>query len=324
MKLKKPDNVIDLKKDLAFKIYFKENNSLLKSLLQNFLPLPEGSQIEEVEVQDSELTPPFYQPEEKKFVLDLKVRISRKEGTVETVNVEMQSTGQDYFTNRLLAYTSRLYTSQINQGQKYDQLYPVYSLAFCAENVKEFNSITDEYYHVCTLRREDSDPARQVTFSRGMQFVVVELKKFAKEKASELVDLRDSWCYILKEAPSISEEEFKTIGKKGEEMGNAVKKLWNLSEDEKIQEYMEAIEKQRRDQWARESYVRREGREEGEKKGREEGEKKGREEGEKKGREEGERKKQKEVALQMLAKGLDISTVCECTGLSEEEVRALR
>ena len=99
-------------------------------------------------------------------------------------------------------------------------------------------------------------------------------------------------------------------------MGNAVKKLWNLSEDEKIQEYMEAIEKQRRDQWARESYVRREGREEGEKKGREEGEKKG--------REEGERKKQKEVALQMLAKGLDISTICECTGLSEEEVRAMQ
>ena len=28
-------------------------------------------------------------------------------------------------------------------------------------------------------------------------------------------------------------------------MGDAVKKLWNLSEDEKIQEYMEAIEKQR-------------------------------------------------------------------------------
>ena len=75
-------------------------------------------------------------------------------------------------------------------------------------------------------------------------------------------------------------------------MGDAVKKLWNLSEDEKIQEYMEAIEKQRRDQWARESYVRREGRE--------------------------------EVALQMLAENANIPMICRYTGLTEAEVKALK
>ena len=292
----KPANVIDLKKDIAFKIYFKENNSLLKSLLQNFLPLPKGSQIEEVQVQDGELIPPFYQPEEKKFVLDLKVRISRKEGTVETVNVEMQTDFQEYLSQRLLAYASRLYTSQIKSGQEYDQLYPVYSLAFCAENVKEFDSITDEYYHVCTLRREDKNPERQVVFSRGIQFVVVELKKFAKQKACELVDLREYWCYLLKKSPHISAEEFEAIKDRGKEMGNAVKKLWNLSEDEKIQEYMEAIEKQRRDQWDRENYARKQGL--------------------KKGRE--------EVALQMLADNADIRMICRYTGLSEKEVKALQ
>ena len=301
----KPANVIDLKKDYAFKLFFKRDKAALTSLLEHFLPLPEGSQIEHVDVLDSELNPLALKPEEKAFVLDLRVKIRREEGaTAETVNVEMQSIGQDYFTNRLLAYASRLYLGQLKPKQEYDQLYPVYSLAFCANNVKEFDSIADEYYHVCTLRREDSDPARQVLFSRGMQFVVVELKKFAKEKASELVDLRDSWCYILKEAPSISEEEFKTIRKKGEEMGDAVEKLWNLSEEEQIQEYMEAIEKQRRDQWARESYARREGREEGEKKGREE--------------------RSKEVALQMLAEGMAIPIICKCTGLNQEAVKALQ
>ena len=53
---------------------------------------------------------------------------------------------------------------------------------------------------------------------------------------------------------------------------------------------------------------REEGREEGEKKGRE----KGREEGEKKGREESKAK----IALNMLAKGVQITTICEVVGLS--------
>ena len=36
----KPPQVIDLKKDLAFKLYFKEDAGALISLLQHFLPLP--------------------------------------------------------------------------------------------------------------------------------------------------------------------------------------------------------------------------------------------------------------------------------------------
>ena len=320
MNLVKPAKIIDLKKDLAFKIYFKGSKTVLKSLLQHFLPLPEGDQIEDVEVLDSEANPLALKPEEKNFVLDLKVRICRKEGITETVNVEMQSSAYTHFTDRLLAYASRLYTGQIEEGQDYDQLYPVYSLSFCAENLKEFASITNEYYHLCTIRREDSDPSRQPLLSRGMQFVVVELKKFSKTTAEELVDFRENWCYLLKKGPHISGAEFDTICEKGEEMGNAVKRLWNLSEDDYIREQMEAIEKQRRDQVARENDARAEGMEKGMEKGRVEGMEKGME----KGRVEGMEKGRVEVARQMLGKGLDISTICECTGLTEDEVKALK
>ena len=304
MNIVKPHNVLDLKKDYAFKLYFKRDEGALISLLEHFLPLPKGSRIEDVEILDSELEPLVLNPEGKRFVLDLRVKIRRKEGAkllaTETVNVEMQSTGQNYFTERLLAYASRLYLGQIKPNQKYDRLYPVYSLAFCSENLKEFASITDEYYHLCTIRREDSVPSRQSLFSKGIQFVVVELKKFSKTTAKELVDFRENWCYILKNGPHISESEFETIRSKGKKMGDAVKRLWNLSEEERVQMYMEDIENQRRDQWAREDYARDRGREEGLKKGRE------------------------EVARQMIAKGMDISTICECTGLSEKEVKALK
>ena len=304
MNIVKPHKIIDLKKDLAFKLYFKGNEAVLKSLLQHFLPLPPGSKIAHVEVLDSEANTPSLQPAEKDFVLDLKVKIIRQEGATETVNVEMQSSFQDHFTDRLLAYASRLYTGQIKPGQKYGQLYPVYSLAFSGDRVKEFDSIADEYYHVCTIRREDSDPSRRPLFSKGMQFVVVELNKFSKTTVEELVDFRENWCYLLKNGPHISGPEFATISNKGEEMGDAVKRLWNLSEDEYIQEQMEAIEKQRMDQLDREDYA----------------EKKGREEGEKKGREE----RNREVARQMLAEGENIAKICRYTGLTEKEVDALK
>ena len=162
-------------------------------------------------------------PPGKTFVLDLKAKIRRKvDGRLldaETVNVEIQSSFEEYFTDRLLAYASRLYTAQIERGDDYDRLYPVYSLAFCAENVKEFNSLPDEYYHLCSIRREDTVPSRQPIFSRGIRFVVVELAKFAKQRPGELVDLRDAWCYLLKEAPHMSGAEFEAICGKGKEMG---------------------------------------------------------------------------------------------------------
>jgi predicted transposase/invertase (TIGR01784 family) len=47
-------------------------------------------------------------------------------------------------------------------------------------------------------------------------------------------------------------------------------------------------------------------------------------EGEAKGKAEGEAKKARETAIAMLAKGFDPELIADCTGLSVEEVNALR
>ena len=311
MQNKIPENIIDLTRDNAFKVYFKgqggESPPVLTSLLQHFLPLTEGSVVESVEILDGEANT----PNEKNSILDIKANIRRWENgkllPAETVNVEMQSSGQRYFTNRLLHYASRLYNAQIKRGQEYNKLYPVYSLAFSKDNLPEFTPITDEHYHVCRIRREDSERSRQALFSNGLQFVVVELNKFTVP-VEKIVDIRDAWCYLLKQCTHMSEQEFGNISAKGEEMKEAVERLWVLSEDECIQEQLEAEEKQRRDQWAREEYAKEEGIEEGIEKGRKEGMEKSRQ----------------EIALQMLQKGMDIPTICECTSLTEEEIQALQ
>ncbi len=67
-------------------------------------------------------------------------------------------------------------------------------------------------------------------------------------------------------------------------------------------------------------YARESGREEG----REEGHKEGKEEGRKEGREEGAKQKSFDIAQRMLEKGIDIETISELTGLTEEEVSRLK
>ena len=128
-------------------------------------------------------------------------------------------------------------------------------------------------------------------------------------------------------------------------MTEAIKHLWKLSEDEMLQEYMEAVDKKKRDARAERNFLMGEafekgekkgekrgerrgiekGRKEGEKKGREEGEKKGREKGRVEGREEGEkkgeRKREREIAQRLLGLGMDTLSISQATGLSQEEIR---
>ena len=68
--------------------------------------------------------------------------------------------------------------------------------------------------------------------------------------------------------------------------------------------YEEALFKEKADRLSREDYVRKEGRQEGMQQGRQD--------------------RDREVVLNMLQKGLDISLISEVTGLSPEEIKKLR
>ena len=124
---------------------------------------------------DSEQTSP---EQTKGQHLDLKVSFKRGGSDAkEIVDVEVQTTNQEGFSNRLLAYAARAYSKQLKRGKKYTELSPVYSLLFTTENMPEFKGVC-EYYHHSAIQRVK--PPHSI-FSTGMQFVVVELKKFTKK-----------------------------------------------------------------------------------------------------------------------------------------------
>ena len=313
--LKTGTKFVNLTFDAAFKRYFKKTPDLLKSLLKYFLPLPKSYTIQSVEILDSES---MINPPGKNFVLDIKVRLKREKQKkskeevtkeeIETVNVEMQTTNHKKFTDRILAYNARLYANQLQSGQDYDKLQTVYSLVFITENLQEFKYLANEYYHTCSMRRDDSPHS---CLSQGMQIVIVELAKFHK-KLNKLFDLRDAWCYLLKKSKDMDKEESVKLSQKGEDMKNAVKSLWDLSQSEHEREYLESMEKQRRDREAVLKYK------------VEEGEKRGEKRGIVIGIEEGKKEKIQEVALKMLEKKMKVREISELTGLSKKQIEKLQ
>ena len=107
-------------------------------------------------------------------------------------------------------------------------------------------------------------------------------------------------------------------------MAEAIRRLLEISEDSKLQEYEESRAKYRFDQMSRETDALQEGIEKGLVKGRAEGRQEGRAEGRAEGRQEGRAEGRREVALNMLKAGIDPQVILNSTGLSTEELEDLK
>ena len=155
------------------------------------------------------------------------------------------------------------------------------------------------YDHICDIR-DRREPYE--VFSRGMCFIIIELGKFDRQMGG-LLDLKEDWCYLLKNADKMAKEEVENLASRGKHMAEAVKKLWNLSQEEGLRELLVAEEKKRKDQATKEWYAR--------------------EEGHKEGRKEGIEEERKKMALSMLKDGFNTEVIEKHTGLSKREIEVL-
>ena len=280
---------VSLKHDLTFKNFFKNNKTALKSLLENFLPLPKGRRIKTVEILDSVI--PMLEPLESKAknpIMDLRLKLD----TDELVNVEMQMCHKMGFTERILYYWAKNYISQLKEGSEYDKLCPVYSLVFCDFHLF---SKAKGFYSSFSLRAEQEP---YFPFTQDLRMVTVELRKFNRSKGDipALLDMREAWCYVLKWFEEMGEEDRRLFSSKSLKMEELMD--WTKPLSLKEQEYIlaEAREKNRRDRVARDLYVFQEGMEKG----------------------------MEKVALNMLKEQADMSFICKMTGFTEEEVKKLK
>ena len=178
---------VDVKNDVAFRKIFgnEKKKVILISFLNAILSLNGQDRIKDVTLLN-----PFQLPRikgEKASIID--VRAIDNKGA--TFIIEMQVAEPDGLEQRILYYTSKDYAAQINSGDDYPLLRPVYFIGilnftyFPGTNYVSKHLIIDEETGDCTFN--------------DMQFRFIELTKF-KKKADELVDIVDKWTFFIKNA----------------------------------------------------------------------------------------------------------------------------
>jgi len=196
----------------------------------------------------------------------------------------------DAFQQRVLFNASKLYVSQAKKGGKYSELQPVYSLNLVNDI---FVHDTPDFIHNYRIVH-DKDSNKVI---EGLHFTFIELPKFTPHSIADK-RMMVLWLRFLTEINS-NTKEIPSDLLNDPEIGKAVEELEisgftdaELRAYDKFWDFVSVERTLLDDRYQ-------------------------------KGREEGMNQRCLEIARNMLAKGMDASTVLEITGLSMEEIQKL-
>ncbi len=272
------------KLDVVFQALFGEvgNESITKGFLETILE----RKIDSIDLSRNPILRREFK-DEKLGVLDIIAKLDKNE----ICNIELQIVDKKNIIERILYYWSRLYSRQIKSGEDYKILQKAIVILitdFKIENLEELD------YHSRWKIMEDKQ-GKKIILTQKLEIDIIELPKIiGKEKEQD--NLLD-WLYFLENPKS---ERVTEKMKENENLKEAVKKLDNLSEDEKMQRIADLRQKAIMDEKA--IYE------------------KGLEVGIEKGIMEGSQKEKIEIAKKMLELKIDKETIAKATGLTEQEI----
>ncbi len=224
--------------------------------------------------------------------------------------VEMQRAKQNYFKDRSVFYATFPIQEQAPRGDWDYKLTPVY-LVGILDFVFAEDAGDTEVCHRVQLK----DQLNRVFYEKLM-LIYLEMPKFSKTE-EELETAFDKWLYVLKHLPELTSRPAKLQEKVFLRLFDAAE-IGRFNRAERAQ-YEESLKVYRDlknviDTAAQEAEVR----------GITKGVEIGRAEGVEIGRAEGERKKTQEIARQLLQQGMPPDLIAGITGLSKQEIEALR
>ena len=185
---------LDPKADLTFKKVFGEHPELVKSLLNALLPFKsKEEEITSVTYLTPEMVPQT--PTRKFSIVDVRCEDAQGRQFI----VEMQMVWSAEFKQRVLFKASKAYVKQLNRGEDYSLLKPVYSLNLVNE---VFEPELDDYYHYYHLVHEEHTDK----VIDGLHLVFVELPKFTPHTFTEK-KMQVLWLRYLTEI----DEKTKTV-----------------------------------------------------------------------------------------------------------------
>lgn len=182
---------VDITNDIAFrKIFGNENRKeVLISFLNAVLLLGSDKKIVTVEI----LTP--YQLPTLKGGKVTIVDVKAKDENQKTYIVEMQVAEVDGFDKRVLYYASKSYSSQIDRGDLYETLNPIFFIG-----ILDFE-ITQNPDYISRHKIVDIETGENLI--ADIEFNFIELPKFIK-KENELNSIIDQWIYFIKNAENLN------------------------------------------------------------------------------------------------------------------------
>jgi predicted transposase/invertase (TIGR01784 family) len=213
------------------------------------------------------------------------LKLRTKSGRI--IHIEMQIQVTPELANRIVFYNAKLLSGQLLSGHDYREIKQTITILITDE---DFLKGVGGYHH----RFAYSDLDAGVELTDLTEIHTVELRKLPpKPDGTALYD----WAELI---AAETEEKMETIVERNPQMRETVVKLWKLSAEEEARELLELREKQLRDEatamrWAREQ-----------------------------GEQLGARQKAEEVARNAVSMGVDTDTIAKLTGLTREEIEALR
>ena len=287
------------KADLTFKRVFGEHPDLVMSLLNALLPLKKGAEITEIEYLPAEMVPE--NPLRKYSIVD--VRCKDKQGR--QFLAEMQMLWSPEFYQRVLFNASKAYVRQLDKGETYELLQPVYSLNLVNDIFEP--ELEGYYHHYELVHVEHSDKVID-----GLQLIFVELPKFTPHNYAEK-KMQVLWLRYLTEINERTREVPEEL-LSNPEINKALTELEESAfTEEQLDGYEHFWDGISVEKTIYNSAIR---------KGLAEGEAKGKAEGLAEGLAKG-KAKLLLVAANMKKKGIDLASIIECTGLDEKTVNAL-
>ena len=288
-------HIISPKLDFSFKKLLA-NEKVRRYLVSDILDIP-VERIKSVRLLNTFLQRRYRK--QKLGILDILVELD--DGT--KINFEMQVKIYDHWDRRSLFYLAKMYVEELRTGENYEKLKRCVHVS-----ILDFNLTDSEKYH--TIYRMRDDEGRE--FSNLLEVHVIELNKKLSGK-----DPIDNWIAFFN---AQSEEELDMLSEKSLGLKEAVRELKEMSLTRQMRLLWEERQKEIRDANARESYVRKQGYEDGLERGMKDGLERGRKDGLERGRKDGLEQGRQQMLMQFLNHGGTEEEAEKQLGATKEEI----
>ena len=278
---------LDLTNDYAFKKVLGNNENILKVLISDIL----SEDVVEVDYISNEIPVLSEDDKHARFDVNCTLHDGRK------MIIEMQNYKEDDLHQRLFYYGASLSASQVKKGIVYEVLKPTYVIAFLNFE-RPHLPIRDDKMVFCysfleteTNEKYESDP---------LTFYICEMPRLNKG-VRELDSPIEKWLYILRNCGNFASGQQDVFGDRYSEFFTQARSK-HLTEEELMEYFDSKISEYRARMLTQAGFK----------------------DGLREGIAKGAAKRNAEIAKAMLAEGLEASVVAKCTGLTPEEINALK